>query len=73
MKLKMLAALLLVAVFSAVTLNAGDDDEEKREKTRKMAAQTLQDLYKLEPHAKQAIHKAAGVPSSTTWGRTCSC
>jgi lipid-binding SYLF domain-containing protein len=39
---------------------AADDNDEKREKSRKMAAQTLQDLYKLEPTAQATIQKSAG-------------
>jgi hypothetical protein len=39
---------------------AADDNEEKRQKTRKMATEALQDLYKLEPAAQAAIQKAAG-------------
>jgi lipid-binding SYLF domain-containing protein len=39
---------------------AKDSPDEKREKTRKMAAQTLQDLNKLQPSAKAAIEKSAG-------------
>jgi hypothetical protein len=31
---------------------AEDKNEENRQKIRKMAAQTLQDLYKLQPNAK---------------------
>jgi lipid-binding SYLF domain-containing protein len=44
----------------ATTTVAGDSPDEKRDKTRKMAAQTLQDLYKLEPGAQAAIQKASG-------------
>jgi len=39
---------------------AGDSPDQKREKTRKMAAQTLQDLYKLQPNAQADIQKSAG-------------
>jgi lipid-binding SYLF domain-containing protein len=39
---------------------AADDNDEKREKSRKMAAQTLQDLYKLESTAQATIQKSAG-------------
>jgi lipid-binding SYLF domain-containing protein len=34
--------------------------EKNRQKSRKMAAETLQNLYKLQPTAKAAIDKAAG-------------
>jgi lipid-binding SYLF domain-containing protein len=59
MRLKMIACVLAVALLSAIGSSA-DDNEEKREKSRKMAAQTLQDLYKLEPTAQAAIQKSAG-------------
>jgi len=47
-------------LLAAVALSAKDSPQEKKEKSRKMAAQTLQDLYKLQPTAKQAIEKSAG-------------
>ena len=59
MRFKMIACVLAVALLSAIGSSA-DDNDEKREKTRKMAAQTLQDLYKLEPTAQAAIQKSAG-------------
>jgi hypothetical protein len=49
MRFKMIAAALAVALLSAIGSSAKDDNEEKREKSRKMAAQTLQDLYKSSP------------------------
>jgi lipid-binding SYLF domain-containing protein len=52
----MLAMASLFAVASVVA----DDSEKKREKARKMAAQTLQDLYKMEPAAQSSIEKSAG-------------
>jgi len=51
-----MALIMLVAGLSS----ASDKNEEKREKTRKMAAQTLQELYKLQPTAQAGIQKAAG-------------
>jgi len=39
---------------------AKDSPDKKREKTRKMADQTLTELYKLQPTAQGAIQKAAG-------------
>src|SRR6476620_12270758 len=59
MKLRMIAsslAVILLATSSAIA----DSPAEKREKTRKMADQTLQDLYKLQPTAQAAIQNAAG-------------
>jgi lipid-binding SYLF domain-containing protein len=60
MKFKMMISILAVALVSASTCLAAEDNEEKRQKTRKMAAQTLEDLYKMEPTAKAAIQKSAG-------------
>ena len=59
MRLKMIACVLAVALMSAIGSRA-DDNAEKKEKSRKMAAQTLQDLYKLDPPAQAAIQKSAG-------------
>jgi lipid-binding SYLF domain-containing protein len=60
MKLRTIA-LVLSATFLATALSvAKDSPEEKKEKTRKMADQTLQDLYKAQPLAQGAIQKAAG-------------
>ena len=60
MKVKMIASMLAVTMLSAAICVAADDNDEKRDKTRKMAAQTLQDLYKLEPASQAAVQKAAG-------------
>jgi len=59
MRFKVIACMLVVALLSAVAYG-DDDDEKKREKSRKMAAQTLQDLYKAQPTAQAAIQKSAG-------------
>jgi len=59
MKFKMIAWIVAVTLLTASACVA-DDNDEKRDKTRKMAAQTLQDLYKLEPTAKAAVQKSAG-------------
>ena len=60
MRLKTIASILTVAMLSASMCIAADDNDEKRDKSRKMAAQTLQDLYKLEPTAQATIQKSAG-------------
>lgn len=60
MRLKMIASMLVLALLSASTCVRADDDEKKREKTRKMAAEVLKNLYKAEPASKAAIEKAAG-------------
>jgi lipid-binding SYLF domain-containing protein len=56
----MIVPLFAVVLLAAVPLSAKDSSEQKREKSRKMAAQTLQDLYKLQPTAQAAIQKSAG-------------
>ena len=60
MRFKIVASILAVALFAAGAASAKDKNEEKREKSRKMAAQTLKDLYKLQATAQAAIEKAAG-------------
>jgi len=60
MKSKMIVQFLAVVLVATVALSAKDSPDQKREKTRKMAAQTLQDLYKLQPTAQAGIEKAAG-------------
>jgi lipid-binding SYLF domain-containing protein len=59
MKFKIFA-LSMSVILAAGLASAGDTPDQKKDKTRKMAAQTLQDLYKLEPTAQAAIQKAAG-------------
>ena len=51
-----LAAILLAGGFA----EAKNSPDKKREKTRKMAAATLSDLYKLQPGSREAIQKSAG-------------
>lgn len=60
MRLKTIASILSVALLSVSLCIAADDNEEKREKSRKMSAEALQDLYKLQPTSQAAIQKAAG-------------
>jgi lipid-binding SYLF domain-containing protein len=60
MRPRMIVQFLAVVLLTAVTLSAGDTPDQKREKSRKMAAQTLEDLYKLQPSAKAAIEKSSG-------------
>ncbi|HWY69215.1 MAG TPA: YSC84-related protein [Terriglobales bacterium] len=51
---------VIVIILLATGLANADSPDEKREKSRKMASQTLQDLYKLQPTAQGAIQNAAG-------------
>jgi lipid-binding SYLF domain-containing protein len=60
MRFKTTASILVLALLSVATYGGSNDDEKKRDKSRKMAAQTLQDLYKLEPTAQATIKKSAG-------------
>lgn len=60
MRFKIIASMLVLALLSASTCVRANDDEKKREKTRKMTAGVLKDLYKTEPASKSAIEKAAG-------------
>jgi lipid-binding SYLF domain-containing protein len=61
MRFKLLVTIFTVSLLIVAT-SFGDEkkDEENRQKIRKMATQTLQDLYKLQPASKAAIHKSAG-------------
>jgi lipid-binding SYLF domain-containing protein len=61
MRFKIVASTLATMILLVGALAVADDSpEEKRDKTRKMAAETLKDLYKLEPAAQAEIQKAAG-------------
>jgi lipid-binding SYLF domain-containing protein len=60
MKFKMIACFTLLAVFLTGIVWAKDSKEQKQTKIRTAAAQTLQDLYKLQPAAQAAIQKSAG-------------
>ena len=60
MRFRVVIAVLAAALLSASVSRADDDPEKERQKIRKMAADTLKDLYKLQPKAKAAIEKAAG-------------
>ena len=60
MRSKMIVQFIAIVLLAAVAASAKDSPAEKQEKSRKMAAQTLQDLYKLQPTAQAAIEKAAG-------------
>src|SRR6478672_2010015 len=60
MRLRMIARTLVVSLLFAGLSSAKDSPDEKRGKTRKMADQTLQELYKLQPTSQAAIQKSAG-------------
>jgi lipid-binding SYLF domain-containing protein len=60
MRIRTIATGLAVILLAVNFASAKDSPDKKRDKTRKMAAKTLQDLYKLKPTAQGAIQKAAG-------------
>jgi lipid-binding SYLF domain-containing protein len=60
MKSGIVASFLALILLAGVSASAGDSPDKKREKTRKMAAATLEDLYKLQPTSREMIQKAAG-------------
>lgn len=60
MKPRMIVQFFTVVLLTAATLSAKDTPEQERENSRKMAAQTLEDLYKLQPSAQAALQKSAG-------------
>ena len=60
MRFRLVAPVLAVALLAVGLSSAKDSPDQKREKSRKMAAQTLEDLYKVQPTARAAIQKSAG-------------
>jgi lipid-binding SYLF domain-containing protein len=60
MRFRIIAPILAMTLLAAGLSSAKDSPDQRREKTRKMAAQTLKDLYKLEPSAEAAIQKSGG-------------
>ena len=60
MKFRTIVSFLTVILLFGGLATAGDSPDKKREKTRKMAATTLKDLYKLEPTSRDLIQKSAG-------------
>ena len=60
MKFQTIAAALVTALFVAGWSSGKDSPADKREKVRKMASQTLFDLYKIHPAAQGAIQNSAG-------------
>lgn len=60
MKPKISASILSILLLIAGTALAKDSPEQKREKSRQMANETLQELYKHQPSAQSAVQNAAG-------------
>lgn len=70
MRLKTIVSFLLVILLLGDFAGAGDSPDNKREKTRKMAAATLEELYKLQPASREAIQKSAGYAVFNNMGAT---
>ena len=60
MRFKVIATALTLTFLATGLASAGDSPDQKRDKTRKMANQTLVDLYKMEPKAQAEIQASAG-------------
>jgi lipid-binding SYLF domain-containing protein len=60
MRFKIIASVMTAILLAGNLANAKDSPDQKREKTRKMAAATLTDLYRLQPTAQELIKKSAG-------------
>jgi len=60
MRFRIVVAGLAIALMAAGVSSAKDSSADKKEKIRKMASQTLADLYKLHPAAQESISKSAG-------------
>jgi len=60
MRFKTIATALALLLFASSFASAGDSPDKKREKSRKMADQTLSDLYKMQPGAKAEVENAVG-------------
>ena len=60
MRIRKIVTVLAVILVAVNFASAKDSPDKKREKTRKMATKTLQELYKLKPAAQAAIQKSAG-------------
>jgi lipid-binding SYLF domain-containing protein len=56
----MMAPVLAVTLLAAGAAMAKETDEQKREAVQKMAAETLNNLYKLHPASRADIQKSAG-------------
>jgi lipid-binding SYLF domain-containing protein len=60
MRIRRITQLLVVTLLAVSVVIAKDTPDQKRQKTRKMASETLQDLYKLQPTSQGALQKAVG-------------
>jgi lipid-binding SYLF domain-containing protein len=68
MKFKLIASTLAVTLLAVSLASAGDSPDKKREKARKMAAATLEDLYKLQPASRDLIQRSSGYAAFSNMG-----
>jgi lipid-binding SYLF domain-containing protein len=60
MRFRTIGYLLALTIFGTGLMFAKDTPEQKKDKSRKMAQQTLEELYKAKPGARTAVAKSAG-------------
>jgi lipid-binding SYLF domain-containing protein len=60
MRFRLVVSSLALILLAGAVASAKDSPDQKRDKTRKMASQTLDELYKLQPSSKELIQKSAG-------------
>jgi lipid-binding SYLF domain-containing protein len=60
MRLRTVVSSLALILLAGTLASAKDTPDQKKDKTRKMASQTLEDLYKLQPSSRELIQKSAG-------------
>jgi len=60
MRFRTIAALAGIVLLTTCSLSAKDTPDQQRDKIRKMAAQTLTELHKLQPASREAVQKSAG-------------
>ena len=60
MKLRIVASVFASILLAGCLASAKDSPDKQRDKIRKMAAATLEDLHKLQPSSRELIQKSAG-------------
>jgi len=60
MRFRVVAQILLLTLLCTSVTSAKNSPEQRRQKVRNMATQTLEDLYKLQPSSRDVIRNAAG-------------
>jgi lipid-binding SYLF domain-containing protein len=60
MKFRIFVSTCALILLAGGLATAKDTPDQKREKSRKMVAHTLEDLYKLQPTSRELIQKSAG-------------